>query len=135
MKKPATRARSGFSVITVPRKRGKSKRVRPASWAVIITAVSKAVAIRPKTAQPAQSTLLSLADRPKVQSLAPGIPPDPEWVRDTWQTEGRADGHDARSRDHGARPRRLAARRSSARHQRDDVRIVRGAGRADAGRG
>src|ERR687898_2835281 len=39
----------------VPSSSGRSSRVRPASWAMIITAVRAAVATRPNSAQPAQS--------------------------------------------------------------------------------
>src|SRR5437763_6527549 len=56
MKNPATRARSGSPVTSVPSTSGRSRRVRPASWAVIMTAVSAAVPTRPYSAQPAQST-------------------------------------------------------------------------------
>src|SRR5687767_9622030 len=55
MKKPATRARSGSSVTTVPSTSGRSRRVRPASWAAIMTAVRVAVAMTPTSAHPAQS--------------------------------------------------------------------------------
>src|SRR5881227_3133840 len=51
---PAARARSGSSVKMVPSSSGRSRRVRPASWAVIMIAVSAAVATRPNSAQPAQ---------------------------------------------------------------------------------
>src|SRR5919108_4228620 len=57
MKNPNTRARSGSGVIKVPRISGRSRRVKPASCAPIMTAVSVAVAIRPKIPQPLQSTL------------------------------------------------------------------------------
>src|SRR5215217_2911300 len=39
----------------VPSSSGRSSRVSPASWAMIITAVRAAVATRPNSAQPAQS--------------------------------------------------------------------------------
>src|SRR4029453_18465501 len=39
----------------VPSSKGRSSRVSPASWAMIITAVRAAVATRPNSAQPAQS--------------------------------------------------------------------------------
>src|SRR5215217_976759 len=39
----------------VPSSSGRSSRVSPASWAMIITAVNAAVATRPNSAQPAQS--------------------------------------------------------------------------------
>src|SRR5438034_10918150 len=39
----------------VPSNSGRSSRVSPASWAMIITAVRAAVATRPNSAQPAQS--------------------------------------------------------------------------------
>src|SRR5918994_1377803 len=55
MKKPATLARSGSSVTMVPSTRGRSRRVSPASWAAIITAVSADVATSPNSAHPAQS--------------------------------------------------------------------------------
>src|SRR4051794_10282389 len=55
MKNPATRARSGSAVTRVPSTRGRSSRVRPASWAAIITAVSAVVVTRPNSAHPAQS--------------------------------------------------------------------------------
>src|SRR5674476_1319049 len=55
MKNPATRARSGSAVTTVPSTRGRSRRVSPAIWAAIITAVRAVVATTPKSAQPAQS--------------------------------------------------------------------------------
>src|SRR5919106_4831848 len=55
MKKPATLARSGSSVTMVPSTRGRSRRVSPASWAAIITAVSAEVATSPNRAHPAQS--------------------------------------------------------------------------------
>src|SRR5512133_3234459 len=55
MKNPATRARSGSSATMVPSSSGRSSRVSPASWAMIITAVNAAVATRPNSAQPAQS--------------------------------------------------------------------------------
>src|SRR5215218_3595917 len=54
-KNPATRARSGSAVTMVPSSSGRSSRVSPASWAMIITAVRAAVATRPNSAQPAQS--------------------------------------------------------------------------------
>src|SRR5215207_2136914 len=55
MKNPATLARSGSSVTRVPSTRGRSRRVSPASWAAIITAVRAAVATSPNSAHPAQS--------------------------------------------------------------------------------
>src|SRR5215207_2993833 len=55
MANPATRARSGSSVVIVPSISGRSSRVRPVSWAAIITAVSPVVATSPNTAQPVQS--------------------------------------------------------------------------------
>src|SRR5215207_786613 len=55
MKNPATLARSGSSVTRVPSTRGRSRRVSPASWAAIITAVSAEVATSPNSAHPAQS--------------------------------------------------------------------------------
>src|SRR5687768_17013755 len=55
MKNPATRARSGSSVSSVPSTSGRSSRLSPASWAVIITAVSAVVARSPNSAQPDQS--------------------------------------------------------------------------------
>src|SRR5215204_5709786 len=54
-KNPATRARSGSAVTMVPSSSGRSSRVSPASWAMIITAVRAAVATRPNSPQPAQS--------------------------------------------------------------------------------
>src|SRR5437773_2613561 len=39
----------------VPSNSGRSSRVSPASWAIIITAVRAALATRPNSAQPAQS--------------------------------------------------------------------------------
>src|SRR5215208_1992280 len=54
-KNPATRARSGSSVTMVPSSSGRSSRVSPANWAMIITEVRAAVATRPNSAQPAQS--------------------------------------------------------------------------------
>jgi hypothetical protein len=50
-------------VTSVPSTRGRSSRVRPANWAVVITAVSAAVAINPNTAQPTQSTASSTQAR------------------------------------------------------------------------
>src|SRR5688572_2354188 len=55
MKKPATRARSGSGVSSVPSTRGRSRRVQPAIWAAIITTVRAPVASRPNKAQPCQS--------------------------------------------------------------------------------
>src|SRR6266566_9034254 len=55
MKNPATRARSGSTVTSVPSTRGRSRRVSPANWAAIITAVRLVVAISPNSAHPAQS--------------------------------------------------------------------------------
>src|SRR5437588_2840623 len=43
----------------VPRRSGRSRRVRPASWATIITAVRAPVARSPNSAQPAQSKFSS----------------------------------------------------------------------------
>ncbi len=40
----------------VPSSKGRSKRVTPASWATVMTAVRVAVAMSPNSAQPAQST-------------------------------------------------------------------------------
>src|SRR5215207_2970951 len=56
MRNPAARARSGSSVTRVPSTRGRSSRVRPASCAVIITAVRAEVATNPNIAHPNQST-------------------------------------------------------------------------------
>src|SRR5450759_1035733 len=55
MKNPATRALSGSPVTRVPSTRGRSRRVRPASWAAIITAARAVVATSPISAHPAQS--------------------------------------------------------------------------------
>src|SRR5215211_6940005 len=55
MKNPATRARSGSAVTRVSFTRGRSRRVSPASWAAIITAVRAVVGSSPNSAHPAQS--------------------------------------------------------------------------------
>src|SRR3569623_3166127 len=55
MPNPAPRARSGSGVATVPRMRGRSSRLRPPSWALIISAVRTVVASSPNNAHPAQS--------------------------------------------------------------------------------
>src|ERR1700730_11352101 len=55
MKNPATRARSGSSVTSVPSSKGRSRRVSPASCEPIIMAVNVAVATNPNIAQPPQS--------------------------------------------------------------------------------
>src|SRR3954453_9476727 len=55
MAKPVARARSGSWVTTVPRMRGRSSRLRPPNWALIISAVRTAVASSPNNAHPAQS--------------------------------------------------------------------------------
>src|SRR5690349_10183523 len=55
MPNPATRARSGSGVTTVPRMRGRSSRLRPPNWALIISAVRTVVASSPNNAHPAQS--------------------------------------------------------------------------------
>src|SRR3569623_958046 len=55
MPNPAPRARSGSGVATVPRMSGRSSRLRPPSWALIISAVRTVVARSPNNAHPAQS--------------------------------------------------------------------------------
>src|SRR6266545_7309667 len=64
MTKPATRARSGSSVTSVPRMSGRSRRLRPLSCAAIMVTVRAAVATSPNSAQPAQS----IAAQPLVSS-------------------------------------------------------------------
>src|SRR3954471_7033507 len=55
MANPVARARSGSGVTTAPRMRGRSSRLRPPSWALIISAVRTVVASSPNNAHPAQS--------------------------------------------------------------------------------
>src|SRR6187455_2181995 len=55
MTKPAARARSGSRVTTVPRMSGRSSRLCPPSWALIINAVKMVVDSSPNNAHPAQS--------------------------------------------------------------------------------
>ncbi|CDZ89726.1 hypothetical protein RHRU231_550012 [Rhodococcus ruber] len=62
-RKPTTRARSGSGVTAVPSTNGRSSRLKPASWAAIMTAVRTVVASDPKSAHPAQSMAFHLRVR------------------------------------------------------------------------